>query len=63
MSLFLGNTSEDRATEDRVLKTMREFPAQGRGRTITVLLWPGVRYFAQLSVTDSFGSATVDLHI
>src|SRR5215813_405495 len=26
---LLGNTSEDRAKEDRVLKTMREFPAQG----------------------------------
>src|ERR1700686_2071173 len=26
---LLGNTSEDRAKEDRVLKTMRGFPAQG----------------------------------
>ena len=26
---LLGNTSEDRSKEDRVLKTMREFPAQG----------------------------------
>jgi LacI family transcriptional regulator len=26
---LLGNTSEDRAKEDQVLKTMREFPAQG----------------------------------
>jgi LacI family transcriptional regulator len=26
---LLGNTSEDRTKEDRVLKTMREFPAQG----------------------------------
>src|SRR6202023_1053886 len=26
---LLGNTSEDRAKEDRVLKTMQEFPAQG----------------------------------
>src|SRR6478736_5341464 len=26
---LLGNTSEDRAKEDRLLKTMREFPAQG----------------------------------
>src|SRR5580704_15151575 len=26
---LLGNTSEDRAKEDRVLKTMREFPARG----------------------------------
>jgi len=26
---LLGNTSEDRAKEDRVLKTIREFPAEG----------------------------------
>src|ERR1700745_2106233 len=33
---LLGNTPEDRAKEDRVLKTMREFPAQG------ILICPGL---------------------
>src|ERR1700745_4016139 len=27
--IWLGNTSEDRAKEDRVLKVMQEFPARG----------------------------------
>jgi LacI family transcriptional regulator len=50
---LLGNTSEDAAKEKRLLRTMREFPADG------ILLCPAVSEPPETTLTDFNGSCPV----